>query len=123
MPSTSCRTFQFSGSDLCPRPSSPDVLEVVSGRQIAREGPKMTEDNMNFEALLDPGEAAQLLKVNRATLLRMARAGQLPAIKVGKLWRFRKSQLDEWLRSKVSFAIRAANERKERKMHLRQRYQ
>jgi excisionase family DNA binding protein len=31
----------------------------------------------------------------------MARSGEVPAIKVGKLWRFRKSDLDEWLKSRV----------------------
>ncbi len=73
----------------------------------------MTEDNMSFEMLLDPRETAGLLKVNRATLLRMARSGALPAIKIGKLWRFRKSQLDEWLRSRVSSFRHPCRERKE----------
>jgi excisionase family DNA binding protein len=63
----------------------------------------MTETNTLFEPLLTSREAASLLQINIATLQRMARSGLLPAIKIGKLWRFRKSQLDEWLRSTVSF--------------------
>ena len=53
--------------------------------------------------LLTTEEAAALLKIDPLTLQRLARAGQIPALKIGKLWRFSKSALDEWLRSKVSF--------------------
>jgi excisionase family DNA binding protein len=63
----------------------------------------MTQQNDNFEPLMDSMEAARLLKINPYTLQRMARAGIVPAVKVGKLWRYRKSLLDEWLQSKVSF--------------------
>lgn len=52
-----------------------------------------------FERLLDAKEVAKLLGVHQATLHRMARAGQLPCVKVGKLWRFRVSQLDRWIAS------------------------
>ena len=61
----------------------------------------MTGNIDHFEQLVDSDEAAQLLKINPYTLQRMARTGKVPGIKVGKLWRFRKSTLDEWLRSKV----------------------
>jgi excisionase family DNA binding protein len=60
------------------------------------------EHNDNREPLLDSTEAAALLKINPFTLQRMARTGEVPGIKVGKLWRYRKSDLDEWLASKVS---------------------
>lgn len=55
-----------------------------------------------FEKLLDSKEVALLLGVHHATLQRMARAGQLPGMKVGKLWRFRVSQLDAWIASGIS---------------------
>lgn len=63
----------------------------------------MTQYNENIEPLLDSTEASRLLNINPYTLQRMARAGEAPGIKVGKLWRFRKSDLDEWLRSRVNF--------------------
>jgi excisionase family DNA binding protein len=62
----------------------------------------VTLDNNNYEPLLDTNEAARLLKINRYTLQRMARSNQIPAIKIGKLWRFRKSALDQWVQSKLS---------------------
>jgi excisionase family DNA binding protein len=55
-----------------------------------------------FEPLLDSEEAAALLKIDDKSLQAMARAGQVPAFKIGKLWRFRASELDKWVRSKIS---------------------
>ena len=45
------------------------------------------------DEVLTPDEAAELLKVSKKTVLRHARAGELPAVKVGRAWRFRRSQL------------------------------
>ena len=39
-----------------------------------------------MESLLKSGDVAKRLGINIATVERMARAGRLPAIKVGKLW-------------------------------------
>ncbi|PYX01597.1 MAG: hypothetical protein DMG86_09860 [Acidobacteria bacterium] len=60
-------------------------------------------ERKKIEPLLDSTEAARLLNINPHTLQRMARLGQVPALKLGKLWRFQKSALDEWVASKVSF--------------------
>ncbi len=45
------------------------------------------------DEVLTAEEAARLLKVSTKTVLRQARAGELPAAKVGRSWRFRRSQL------------------------------
>lgn len=42
-------------------------------------------------------EAAKYLRIGIVTLKKKARAGRIPAAKVGRAWRFRKSELDEWL--------------------------
>jgi excisionase family DNA binding protein len=55
-----------------------------------------------FEPLLDSDEAAQLLRIHPKTLQRMARNGQIHGIQVGKLWRFRASDLEGWLRAKLA---------------------
>lgn len=55
-----------------------------------------------FEPLLDSQEAAALLKIHPKTLQRMARKGEIAAIQVGKLWRFRASALSRWLESKLA---------------------
>ena len=53
-----------------------------------------------FEPLLDSDEAAELLRIHPKTLQRMARNHQIHGIQVGKLWRFRASDLETWLRTK-----------------------
>ena len=50
-----------------------------------------------FEPLLNVKQLAKLIGVNHVTLLRMARSGQLPGVRIGKLWRFRVSELNSWL--------------------------
>ena len=57
--------------------------------------------NLNNNPLLRPLQAAQMLGINRYTLERMAREQYVPAIKIGKLWRFRQSDLEAWIESKV----------------------
>jgi excisionase family DNA binding protein len=51
----------------------------------------------SFERLLNTEEAAMLLRIHPKTLQRMARKGEIAAIQIGKLWRFRSSALNEWL--------------------------
>ena len=55
----------------------------------------------NFEQLLYCDEAARLLHLHPKTVERLARAGQIPAYKIGKRWLFRASELDGWLSSGV----------------------
>ena len=57
---------------------------------------------MTNELVLTPLEAATYLRISVATLLRRSRTLEIPGVRVGKLWRYRKSDLDEWLASKVS---------------------
>jgi len=49
--------------------------------------------------MLTAKEIQDLLQVDRSTIYRMAEAGRIPAIKVGKQWRFPADQLDKWLLS------------------------
>jgi excisionase family DNA binding protein len=50
-----------------------------------------------FEPLLDCKEAAVLLRIHPKTLRTKARRGIIPAVQVGRLWRFRASALNQWL--------------------------
>ena len=51
----------------------------------------------SFERLLDLREAAGILGMHWKTLERMARERKVPALKVGKRWKFRLSSLNLWL--------------------------
>jgi len=48
------------------------------------------------EPLLTASDTAQLLRIHSKTVLLFARAGRLPALRVGRHWRFRKSDLTRW---------------------------
>jgi excisionase family DNA binding protein len=51
-----------------------------------------------LEPLLDDEQAAQLLGgIHPKTLQRMARNGEVPAYRVGRFWRYRASELNDWL--------------------------
>ncbi len=58
--------------------------------------------SFEFEPLLDSDEAAALLKIHPKTLQKLARQGEVTAIQIGKLWRFRASALNEWLKKAAS---------------------
>jgi len=43
-------------------------------------------------------QVADYLKVTERTLYRLAQEGKIPAFKVGGTWRFRRGDLDQWIR-------------------------
>jgi excisionase family DNA binding protein len=50
-----------------------------------------------FEPLLDSTQAAKLLQIHPKTLQKLARRGEIHGTHVGKLWRFRTSDLNNWI--------------------------
>jgi len=51
-------------------------------------------------------EVAQYLGVVPDTIYRKARRGEIPAVKMGKVWRFPKDALDKWLNDTALNAVR-----------------
>lgn len=51
-------------------------------------------------------EVAEYLRLTEATIYKLAQAGEIPAMKVGRAWRFKRELIDEWFRlqSTCSFA-------------------
>ena len=49
------------------------------------------------DPLLDANDAAALLKISAYTVRQRARRREIPAIRLGKFWRFRRSSLDAWI--------------------------
>jgi excisionase family DNA binding protein len=58
--------------------------------------------SVRFEPLLDSTAAAKLLQIHPKTLQKLARIGRVPAHNVCGLWRFRASELDDWLTTAIS---------------------
>lgn len=54
-----------------------------------------------WEPLLTPIEAAELLRIHPKTALRLARSHGIPAIRLGKHWRFRTCDLRAWAESQI----------------------
>ena len=51
------------------------------------------------ESFLTTEEVLEYLNINLRTVYRLIKAGSLPAVRVGRQWRFRKRDLDTWLES------------------------
>lgn len=64
---------------------------------------KQEEDQIKgaeiFEPLLDSQQAAELMHVHPETVKRRARRGEIPGPKFGKVWRFRASGLEAYIRN------------------------
>jgi excisionase family DNA binding protein len=51
------------------------------------------------EGFLTTEEVLDYLHVNLRTVYRLIKAGKIPAVRVGRQWRFRKRDIDSWLES------------------------
>ena len=60
----------------------------------------------NLPPFLTTEEGACYLRIHPRTLSRMARAGEIPGLQIGRQWRFRRSDLDAWVDSKISSAAK-----------------
>jgi len=52
---------------------------------------------MNDDHFLTTEEVLDYLQVNLRTIYRLIKAGKIPAVRVGRQWRFRKHDIDAWL--------------------------
>lgn len=73
---------------------------------------------MSDENFLTTEEVLDYLQVNLRTVYRLIKAGKIPAVRVGRQWRFRKRDIDAWLESSRPGSVgggfgdeRASNER------------
>ena len=63
---------------------------------------------MNDEGFLTTEEVLDYLQVNLRTVYRLIKAGKIPAVRVGRQWRFRKRDIDAWLESQRPRGARAS---------------
>ena len=49
------------------------------------------------DQILTVKQVAEYLKVNERTIYRMAAAKNIPAFKVGSSWRFKQSEIENWI--------------------------
>jgi excisionase family DNA binding protein len=60
------------------------------------------------EAFMTTEEVLEYLHVTQRTIYRLIQAGRIPAVRVGRQWRFRKQDVDRWLESQGGRAGRGA---------------
>jgi excisionase family DNA binding protein len=63
---------------------------------IATHSPVATTTRQD-DVFLTTEEVLEYLHVNLRTVYRLIKAGKIPAVRVGRQWRFRKADLDVWL--------------------------
>jgi excisionase family DNA binding protein len=51
----------------------------------------------SIQPLLTPEEVARLLSLTRLQVIRQSRAGRIPAVRIGKVWRYRPESIRAWL--------------------------
>ena len=68
-----------------------------------------------IEPLIDAAQAARILNLHPVTVREMASRGAIPGLKIGKVWRFRASSLDEWITGRLESSCHqlSLEERKE----------
>ena len=59
--------------------------------------PESIQTKKDFFTILTVREVADYLRLSEAKVYRLAKEHRLPAIRIGKSWRFRRDLLDEWL--------------------------
>jgi len=47
-------------------------------------------------------EVAEYLNVSKDSIYRLAQKREIPASKLGNLWRFRKEEIDDWMKNNRS---------------------
>lgn len=76
---------------------------VLDSRGISRAsglvGDVMLSEVMTDDHFLTTEEVLDYLQVNLRTVYRLIKAGKIPAVRVGRQWRFRKRDIDAWLDS------------------------
>ena len=81
------------------KPRSPshrgEALEVTPSALVGSVTANVSAEIV--EHPMTPEDVADLLRIDRETVYRMARRGQLPAFKVSSRWRFLPSHLQRWM--------------------------
>ena len=61
---------------------------------------RLREEKMDDE-ILTVEELARYLKISERTIYELLKKKEIPGFKVGATWRFKKSVIDEWIKTKI----------------------
>jgi len=60
----------------------------------------LSDHNLNTDPLWTADDVAAYLRLEAETVRSMTRKGRLPGFKVGRVWRYRYSEIKGWLQTK-----------------------
>ena len=60
---------------------------------------------MSQDEFMTTKEVAQYLRVDQYTIYRLVSQKKIPAFKIGNQWRFKRSVLERWLKTKMNISI------------------
>lgn len=61
---------------------------------------------MSVEKLINAEDAAEVLGVHPKTIIKLARDGVVPSVRIGRLWRFSQMSLDAWIKAQINSSSR-----------------
>ncbi|HEV2351404.1 MAG TPA: helix-turn-helix domain-containing protein [Terriglobia bacterium] len=88
-------------SDQIERPERDISTRGSTARRVAESTTRPGGESRGVEALLTSRVAAEVLRIHSKVLERMAKRGEIPALKVGKFWRYHAATLDAWIKSRL----------------------
>jgi excisionase family DNA binding protein len=57
------------------------------------------------EGIMTVHDVAEYLRLSEAKVYKMANEGRVPALRIGKSWRFKRELIDEWIRRETELAL------------------
>jgi excisionase family DNA binding protein len=79
------------------RPKQELVAEALRTLEVPRPPVGFARPSPASDDVLTTAQLADLLKVDEATVQKLARGGELPGRKVGRDWRFSRAAILDWL--------------------------
>jgi len=66
----------------------------------------------NNKEIMTVKEVADYLNIHPLTVQKYARAGKIPAFKIGTDWRFHKEYIEKWIKEKLEYNVTKIERRK-----------
>jgi len=63
------------------------------------------DDRIGVGEIMTVRDVADYLRLSEAKVYRMANGGKVPALRVGKSWRFKRDLIDEWIRRETELSL------------------
>lgn len=96
-----------------------EKLDVPTGRPLVSDRPRKRDEPIKYEVMMTTSHLRQMertleslrggvmtanqvaayLQVSEGRVYELARRGEMPAVRIGRQWRFKREHIDKWLDS------------------------